>query len=82
LVRDKEGNLYGITGEGGSDGQGAAFRVSKAGHETLLHSFSASDGVIPMAGLVQDAKGNLYGTCSGGGGSYGSGYGTVFELTP
>ncbi len=56
--------------------------------ETILHSFTSSaDGVFPLAEVVFDAAGNLYGTTRSGGtgpcnyGSY-SGCGTVFELTP
>jgi uncharacterized repeat protein (TIGR03803 family) len=59
-------NLYGTTtGNGANDG-GTVFKVDSTGHETVLYSFcSASDctdGELPMAGLVQDAAGNLYGT--------------------
>jgi len=55
--------------------------------EAALHAFgvrpwdTASDGYFPLAGMVMDAAGNLYGTTSGG---YGSGTyfdGTVFKLT-
>ena len=46
----------------------------------ILHSFGASgDGFTPIASLVFDKKGNLYGTTSDGG-AYGCG--AVFELTP
>jgi uncharacterized repeat protein (TIGR03803 family) len=46
---------------------------------TLLHSFAGNGGVgeVPLAGLVRDASGNLYGTTSGGG-SFGDGM--VFRL--
>src|SRR5208337_1666736 len=41
-----------------------------------------SDGCSPMAGLVRDSAGNLYGTTAGGGaGTCASGYGVVFELS-
>jgi uncharacterized repeat protein (TIGR03803 family) len=44
----------------------------------VLYSFTGSpDGAYPYAGLVPDAKGNLYGTTSFGGASN---YGTVFKL--
>ena len=45
---------------------------------SVLYSFTGSpDGAYPYAGLVPDAKGNLYGTTSFGGASN---YGTVFKL--
>jgi uncharacterized repeat protein (TIGR03803 family) len=54
--------------------------------EKILHSFTGgSDGGFPLAGLIFDSKGNLYGTTQGGGtGGVGScsGCGTVFELSP
>ncbi|MGA3054009.1 MAG: choice-of-anchor tandem repeat GloVer-containing protein [Candidatus Korobacteraceae bacterium] len=59
------------------------------GQEKVLHSFNnngGGEGIRPLAGLVLDAAGNLYGTTYEGGlyvGSCGSyGCGTVFELTP
>jgi uncharacterized repeat protein (TIGR03803 family) len=54
--------------------------------ETVLHSFESfsSDGFYPLAGLVLDASGNLYGTTSGGGPNTCNDYsycGTVFKLS-
>jgi uncharacterized repeat protein (TIGR03803 family) len=85
LVRDTEGNLYGTTNNGGGTGTvgcGTVFEVTSSGTETILHSFceTARDGGSPLAGLIRDAEGNLYGTTSSGG-TYLS-YGTVFEVTP
>jgi uncharacterized repeat protein (TIGR03803 family) len=50
-------------------------------HEKVLHSFTHefTDGNMPIAGLISDAAGNLYGTTSAGGPNND---GTVFELTP
>ncbi len=46
----------------------------------VLHSFgSGTDGSVPTANLIFDAKGNLYGTTMFGGAFS---YGTVFELSP
>lgn len=46
---------------------------------SVVHSFTGgTDGQGPLAGLVMDASGNLYGTTSGGGESS---HGTVFEFT-
>jgi uncharacterized repeat protein (TIGR03803 family) len=82
LVRDKQGNLYGVTSGGaGISGDGTAFEVDAAGQETILHAFDASptDGVEPQAGLTMDASGNLYGTAAYGGSGDS---GTVFKITP
>jgi uncharacterized repeat protein (TIGR03803 family) len=51
----------------------------------VLYSFAGGrDGSFPVAGLISDASGALYGTTSAGGGTGcgGSGCGTVFKLTP
>ena len=82
LVMDANGNLYGTTYYGGAKrGRGTVFELSPNGTETVLHSFSANgiDGYNPVAGLVLDTKGNLYGTTLAGGANRG---GTVFEVTP
>jgi uncharacterized repeat protein (TIGR03803 family) len=57
--------------------------------ETVLYSFAggASDGMLPVGGLVADASGNLYGTTGAGGGygncsPFGETCGVVFELAP
>ena len=95
LIADKSGNLYGTTQQGGTGGCieagatlgcGTVFELtppSTSGGswtETVLYSFQgASDGVTPLAGLVMDAEGNLYGTTAGAN-SFGAG--AVFELSP
>src|SRR5580700_1054 len=45
---------------------------------TLLTTFNGHDGGDPLGALVQGASGYLYGTASFGG----TGYGTVFKITP
>jgi uncharacterized repeat protein (TIGR03803 family) len=85
LVRDAAGNLYGTTLNGGASGLGTVFKLNKAGKETVLHSFTGGggDGSYPYAGLVRDAKGNLYGTAYEGGSSgcyLGYGCGVVFKV--
>jgi uncharacterized repeat protein (TIGR03803 family) len=83
VVRDSSGNLYGTTQNGGPDNAGSVFKVDPNGKKTMLYSFTGStDGAYPMAGVVLDAKGDLYGTTSGGGLYSFGGYGTVFKLDP
>jgi uncharacterized repeat protein (TIGR03803 family) len=77
-------------------GNGTAFKLTPpaaAGGpwtETVLYAFTGgTDGARPLAGLIADSDGNLYGTTTCGGtpvpveASYrSSGNGTVFKLTP
>jgi uncharacterized repeat protein (TIGR03803 family) len=83
LVLDTKGNLYGTTYDGGANGKGTVFAVSPSATETVLYSFCAQsgcrDGSRPQAGLVLDAKGNLYGTTYSGGAKR---RGTVFAVSP
>ena len=85
LVMDASGNLYGTTSAGGASGDGAVFElVNSSGTYAakLLYSFTGAsgDGNNPVAGLVMDSNGNLYGTTAYGGTFPQTG--TVFELTP
>jgi len=78
LVMDAQGNLYGTTAGGGNPGFGTVFKLDSTGKETVLYSFANTpDGASPLGGLLRDARGNLYGTTSGGGASNS---GTVFKL--
>jgi uncharacterized repeat protein (TIGR03803 family) len=78
------GNLYGTTAFGGTVFQGGTvFKYDVAsGKYTTLYNFcskaACKDGSEPFAGLIIDAKGNLYGTTFSGGAF---GEGTVFELS-
>src|ERR1700686_401911 len=58
-----------------------------ADKEKVLHNFGkGKDGVLPEAGLIFDAAGNMYGTTFWGGSHLSCGYdtacGTIFRLTP
>ncbi len=80
LIEDKAGNFYGTTIAGGADGNGAVFKLAPHGKESVLHSFTGgSDGANPVAGVIQDGKGNLFGTTFQGGTTS---YGVVFEIAP
>ncbi|MGO9647175.1 MAG: choice-of-anchor tandem repeat GloVer-containing protein [Terriglobales bacterium] len=95
LVFDRAGNLYGTTRLGGAtpscSGCGTVFKLSPNSDgtwtEAILYNFCSDDlcqdGTLPVAGLIFDANGNLYGTTSTGGappcppGTCG----TVFEMS-
>jgi len=83
LDMDGAGNLYGTASEGGAYGEGTVFRLAADGTETTLYSFCPQrrcrDGRIPLAGLVMDGAGNLYGTTWLGGEKN---QGTIFKLAP
>jgi uncharacterized repeat protein (TIGR03803 family) len=82
LVSDQAGNLYGVSGAGGAQQQGAVFELSPSiggWMETILYSFTGgSDGGGPTTLLVGN-DGNLYGMAESDG-AYG--YGVVFRLMP
>jgi uncharacterized repeat protein (TIGR03803 family) len=80
LVQAKDGNLYGTTTLGGTNGLGTVFKITTSGTASALYSFGASgtDGTNPYGDLIQAADGNLYGMTQGGGANS---EGTVFEIT-
>ncbi|MGA3210889.1 MAG: Ig-like domain repeat protein [Terriglobales bacterium] len=90
LIVDSLGNLYGTTYLGGTSDNGTVFELSPPSGgtgpwtETVLYSFTGgSDGGYPVAGLIFDSQGNLYGTTEeGGNGSSNFGDGVAFELSP
>jgi uncharacterized repeat protein (TIGR03803 family) len=82
LIVDANGNLFGTTSSGGAYGNGTVFEIAKtssgyASTPTTLVSFDDIHGSFPLAGLIADANGNLFGTTNAGG-LYGDG--TVFEI--
>ena len=92
LLEANNGNYYGTTPVGGTEGGcggdtcGTIFEVTPGGAFTDLYSFSGgSDGAMPQGALLQGPDGNLYGTTSAGGANCkvtAVGCGTIFKLTP
>jgi uncharacterized repeat protein (TIGR03803 family) len=84
VILDAHGDLYGTTGSGGEHDGGTVFELTRSpggwGHD-LLYSFRAKaycrDGQGPVAGVIPDNAGNIYGTTFIGG-TYGGG--SVFRL--
>jgi uncharacterized repeat protein (TIGR03803 family) len=79
------GTLIGTTVYGGPSNGGTVFQLTPPANgqtnwtETLLHSFSGSDGAFPAETLITDASGNLYGVAQIGGANS---LGVVYELSP
>jgi uncharacterized repeat protein (TIGR03803 family) len=75
------GKFYGTTSGGISVSYGGT--IFETNNSAALYTFTGgADGAAPMAGLIEDSEGNLYGTCSAGGSAnFGLGNGTVFEYS-
>jgi uncharacterized repeat protein (TIGR03803 family) len=79
LVQGRDGNFYGTTCFGGTNGNGTAFKVTADGVLTSLHSFTGTnDGANPSAELLQGSDDYFYGTTAGGGTNS---FGTVFKMS-
>src|SRR5262249_18937553 len=80
---DNAGNLYGTIAclLGRRFCASSVFKFDPSGKMTEVHNFMGGpgDGFNPLAGLIRDSAGNLYGTTYGGGTA---GYGTGIKLDP
>lgn len=80
-IQGRDGNFYGVTDGGGTESGGVLYKLTASGTYQVLHNFclngSCLEGSIPN-NLVQDAKGNFFGTTLGGGSLLA---GTGFEYT-
>jgi uncharacterized repeat protein (TIGR03803 family) len=79
LIQANDGNFYGTTTGGGTDGYGNIFKMTPSGSFTTLVSFHYGNGAYPYAGLIQANDGNFYGTTYEGGPNVS---GTIFKMTP
>ena len=88
LVQATDGDFYGTTEYGGTNGEygGTVFKITPGGTLTTLYRFCSqthcADGGDPSGGLVQAADGDLYGTTKYSGGGGGNFRGTIFKMTP
>ncbi len=82
MTQGADGNLYGMTSQGGK-GSGTIFGINSSGALTTSYVFCSrpqcADGGNPKGGLIQGADGNFYGTTFAGGTGN---KGTVFMVTP
>lgn len=78
IIQASDGNFYGTTEAGGSDGFGSVYKMTPAGVLTIIHSFNETDGLglHPLAGLVQATDGKFYGAAANNTSS-----GVIFQIT-
>jgi uncharacterized repeat protein (TIGR03803 family) len=96
LIFDKAGNIYGTTmSDPRMPSGGTVFKLARASNgkysPTTLYAFRQTrvqfmqntpfvDGIMPLAGVIFDAEGNLYGITSAEGAGTTSNGGTFFKL--
>jgi uncharacterized delta-60 repeat protein len=78
LTPGTDGNLYGTTEQGGTNGIGVFFRASSTGAYTPLYPFSSASGFEPFDGVTLGADGSFFGTAYAGGAN---GSGSLFRTT-
>ena len=82
LLFDQSGDILGTTADYLQFvSEGTVYELTPSGggwSKSIAHRFSGSDGQYPVAGVISDQSGNLYGTTYNGGAS---GYGAVYQLT-
>ncbi len=77
---DEAGNLYGTTIYGGRYNTGEVYELTPSNGswtENIIYTFGEGGPAQPLAGVIFDPAGNLYGTAR-----FGAGYGSVYQLTP
>jgi uncharacterized repeat protein (TIGR03803 family) len=84
LTLASDGDFYGVTAAGGAIGSssaaGTVFRITPAGVETILTTFTTStNGQRPLAPVIEGNDGNFYGSTYYGGANN---QGTLFRMTP
>lgn len=76
-----DGNLYGVTQDGGSNGGGVVYELKPSGAYKVIHNFcgptSTCEGATTPVSLVQDLEGNLYGTTA-----FGYRLAKIFKVAP
>ena len=90
VLQTSDGNLYGMTYDGGTgldNSGGTVFELTTTHKLITLHNFCSqststqfcTDGAYPHSGLIQASDGNFYGVTTGGG--YDT-WGTILKITP
>jgi len=68
FTKGTDGNYYGTTYEGGTNGQGSIIKLTPNGTLTTIYSFATGNtGNHPLGSIIQESNGHLYGTTLYGG---------------
>jgi uncharacterized repeat protein (TIGR03803 family) len=78
LFQATDGNLYGTTEAGGTNGDGTVFSFNTDGTLATVVNFDGTSGANPFSGVVQSSSGALYGTTNSGGANQ---LGTFYRVT-
>jgi uncharacterized repeat protein (TIGR03803 family) len=79
LAQGEDGNIYGATTSGGTNGRGVIFRMTPSGTMSVIYNFDFAHGSGPQGGLSLGLDGNFYGTTYQGGANSA---GTVYRISP
>src|ERR1035438_1783658 len=84
LIQASDGNLYGMTSQGGANGLGVIFQYNPSTNTyTKKIDFTGTTGThlgaSPRGSLMQASDGNLYGMTEGGGANN---LGVIFQYNP
>ncbi len=79
VAQARDGNLYGTSSTGGTNGFGTVYKITTSGTFQVIYAFTGGiDGAHPYGGVTLATDGKLYGTTFDAGTN---GQGTIFKIT-
>jgi uncharacterized repeat protein (TIGR03803 family) len=67
VIQATDGNFYGVTDGGGTNGFGIVYEITPAGVYSVLFNLVKATGSVPQTTLRQHTNGKLYGEANSGG---------------